>query len=210
MITKKQYNELRLKIENLERLLNGGKGSGNFGHSGRPGEVGGSAPSGSSGSVSSGNLRARLKGTDLENFTDDELLKFYKARLADEKDAKERVMSMGGSKETIDSFDKNIKAYEKDIAALETEKQKQGKQDIDKKIERAKDYSKTSSDRSASWVEEADREAARDLGLEPDTMAPTKGEFWQEAIAILEARKDQQATQSKEQKPAGTQKKKRK
>ena len=29
---------------------NGGKGSGNFGHAGRPGEVGGSAPSGSSSS----------------------------------------------------------------------------------------------------------------------------------------------------------------
>ena len=51
MITKKQYNELRLKIENLERLLNGGKGSGNWGHSGRPGEVGGSA---SKGAISSG------------------------------------------------------------------------------------------------------------------------------------------------------------
>lgn len=137
-ITEKQYNELKEKVESLELLLNGGKGSGNFGHAGRPGEVGGSAPSGSSRSVSSENLRAKLKGTDLEDFADDKLLEFYKARLADEKDAKERVKSMGGSKETIDSFDKSIKAYEKDIATLEAEKQKQDEQDIDKKIEEAK------------------------------------------------------------------------
>lgn len=37
------YKELANKIERLEVLLNGGKGSGNFGHSGRPGKVGGSS-----------------------------------------------------------------------------------------------------------------------------------------------------------------------
>ena len=46
----KQYNELEQRVQKLEQLLdtyiNGGKGSGNFGHSGRPGEVGGSAPTG--------------------------------------------------------------------------------------------------------------------------------------------------------------------
>ena len=49
MITKKQYNELKKRVDALELALNGGKGSGNFGHSGRPGEVGGSAPKGSGG-----------------------------------------------------------------------------------------------------------------------------------------------------------------
>ena len=38
----KTYNELKQKIDELERRLNGGAGSGNFGHSGRPGKVGGS------------------------------------------------------------------------------------------------------------------------------------------------------------------------
>lgn len=33
-------------IDNLEKMINGGKGSGNWGHAGRPGEVGGSAPAG--------------------------------------------------------------------------------------------------------------------------------------------------------------------
>lgn len=45
-MNRKQYNELKTKIEKLEKELNGGKGSGNFGHAGRPGEVGGSVPSG--------------------------------------------------------------------------------------------------------------------------------------------------------------------
>ena len=42
---KEVFNELKAKTEKLEATilkLNGGKGSGNFGHSGRPGEVGGS------------------------------------------------------------------------------------------------------------------------------------------------------------------------
>ena len=41
-ITKAEYNALKEKVELLEQYLNGGKGSGNFGHSGRPGKVGGS------------------------------------------------------------------------------------------------------------------------------------------------------------------------
>lgn len=38
----------RNSLEGLKAYENGGKGSGNWGHAGRPGEVGGSAPSGSS------------------------------------------------------------------------------------------------------------------------------------------------------------------
>ena len=44
------YNSIREKIEDLEKRLNGGPGSGNFGHAGREGKIGGSAPSGSGGS----------------------------------------------------------------------------------------------------------------------------------------------------------------
>ena len=42
------YNRLKEKVDNLERLLNGGPGSGNFGHAGRPGKVGGSSKEGGS------------------------------------------------------------------------------------------------------------------------------------------------------------------
>ena len=37
----KQYNLLSEKVKELAYFLNGGKGSGNFGHSGRPGQRGG-------------------------------------------------------------------------------------------------------------------------------------------------------------------------
>lgn len=40
---KKIYDELKRRVDNLERMINGGKGSGNFGHAGRPGKVGGSS-----------------------------------------------------------------------------------------------------------------------------------------------------------------------
>lgn len=46
-LTRVEYNELRDKLAILEYYLNGGKGSGNFGHKGRPGFVGGSGKGGS-------------------------------------------------------------------------------------------------------------------------------------------------------------------
>ena len=45
-IEKETYNSLVGKIEILSKLINGGDGSGNFGHGGRPGKVGGSSQSG--------------------------------------------------------------------------------------------------------------------------------------------------------------------
>ena len=43
---KETYNSLVGKIEILSKLINGGDGSGNFGHAGRPGKVGGSSQTG--------------------------------------------------------------------------------------------------------------------------------------------------------------------
>ena len=43
---KETYNSLVGKVEILSKLINGGDGSGNFGHGGRPGKVGGSSQSG--------------------------------------------------------------------------------------------------------------------------------------------------------------------
>ena len=53
----RDYAELARR-ERVERLfaVKGGPGSGNFGHAGRPGEVGGSAPSGSSSGADSGRI----------------------------------------------------------------------------------------------------------------------------------------------------------
>ena len=47
-LTREQYNFVKQKLEELEKEINGGKGSGNFGHSGRPGLVGGSGKGSSS------------------------------------------------------------------------------------------------------------------------------------------------------------------
>lgn len=40
---KNLYDELNERVKRIEEILNGGPGSGNFGHAGRPGEIGGSA-----------------------------------------------------------------------------------------------------------------------------------------------------------------------
>lgn len=59
--SKKKNNSLEDALTDvLDKLLNGGKGSGNFGHSGRPGEIGGSAPSGSHGG-SSGKTKEEIQ-----------------------------------------------------------------------------------------------------------------------------------------------------
>lgn len=52
-------------MEGLSAYENGGKGSGNFGHAGRPGEVGGSSPSGSSTSVSDEDLPSSYTGKNI-------------------------------------------------------------------------------------------------------------------------------------------------
>ena len=44
---KSVFEKLQQRVDTLEELLNGGPGSGNFGHFGRPGQVGGSASTGS-------------------------------------------------------------------------------------------------------------------------------------------------------------------
>ena len=54
-----KYTKLNT-IEGIGTFYNGGKGSGNFGHSGRPGEVGGSAPQGSTSSSVQDDIRKRI------------------------------------------------------------------------------------------------------------------------------------------------------
>lgn len=67
---KEVYNELKEKIDNIEVLLNGGKGSGNFGHSGRPGEVGGSGK-GIGGGVDDAKIIAQLVDSPKSNYADE-------------------------------------------------------------------------------------------------------------------------------------------
>lgn len=53
------------EIGGIDTFYNGGAGSGNFGHAGRPGEVGGSAPS-SVGGLASGRMIKGVKEVDFE------------------------------------------------------------------------------------------------------------------------------------------------
>ena len=55
---KKVLDELNTKLDNLAKMFNGGPGSGNWGHQGRPGEVGGSSKKGVVESKDSGIGRA--------------------------------------------------------------------------------------------------------------------------------------------------------
>lgn len=88
---KSTYNELMKKVEKLEKLVNGGKGSGNFGHAGRPGEVGGSA-SGGGIVVSKEEIDPAIQDILSMEKTELEALKKWRARgdFDDEKYAKMR------------------------------------------------------------------------------------------------------------------------
>jgi len=54
-------------ISKVTNLLKGGEGSGNFGHEGRPGERGGSAPEGEGGGGGGGKESKQFESKDLEN-----------------------------------------------------------------------------------------------------------------------------------------------
>lgn len=68
-LDREAYARLVSSVEVLERLINGGKGSGNWGHLGRPGKVGGSG-NGTASSRASGGMRKGVKGYDPKNDID--------------------------------------------------------------------------------------------------------------------------------------------
>ena len=74
---KEDYNKLKNKIDELEALFNGGKGSGNFGHSGRPGKVGGSGKGQDSAktSLTEDEKKVRKGETWTTSMSDEELAK---------------------------------------------------------------------------------------------------------------------------------------
>ena len=66
---KSVFEMIEQRIEALEKMLNGGKGSGNWGHAGRPGLVGGSSSGGVSG-MAMGGMRKGVKSYDPKNDID--------------------------------------------------------------------------------------------------------------------------------------------
>ena len=71
LITSYGIHKDRNSMEGLAAYENGGKGSGNFGHSGRPGEVGGSAPSGNGGASGSSKGGEKKKYTKADLINDE-------------------------------------------------------------------------------------------------------------------------------------------
>lgn len=120
MDKRKRGNSLEGMVVNaVIEALNGGKGSGNFGHAGRPGEVGGSAPSGStSGSVQDDIAKSRaltkkvfkdLGYDDPAKLTEKDWKKLYKeVDKRAEKELKEEIKVK--SKEYDQLFDKLLDA----------------------------------------------------------------------------------------------------
>lgn len=68
-MNKEDYNALIKKIEGLEVMINGGRGSGNWGHSGRPGLRGGSGKT-TTKSLAIGRMRKGVKSYDPKNNKD--------------------------------------------------------------------------------------------------------------------------------------------
>lgn len=114
------YDALVLRFNELEKALNGGKGSGNFGHLGRPGKVGGSAPSGSAHASYEDSIRWYL---DLEK-KNELLKKMRRMQTLDRWDeAHEQAMRDAGFSED------GIKAWKAKIALKEVAyKDKKAKQ----------------------------------------------------------------------------------
>ena len=87
-MTISSYNikKLNSKLDSLIKTLNGGEGSGNFRHGGRPGQVGGSS-SNREGSKSSilkkGGIEGGYLPDTLDEFDDDQLSKLAKNPIAD-------------------------------------------------------------------------------------------------------------------------------
>lgn len=88
-----QNNRVGVAKENFAKYLNGGKGSGNWGHAGRPGKVGGSAASGGTSKKSrrSGSSKKDSEGANKTPKLSDDVQKKLDS-------AKERVSNFNGEK----------------------------------------------------------------------------------------------------------------
>lgn len=113
-MTISSYNikKLNSKLDSLIKTLNGGEGSGNFGHGGRPGQVGGSSSTGGSGTKSSiiekGGIEKGYLRASLDKFSEEELSKLAKNPIANlsEKRLKEVASMREKMYGTRDEFDR--------------------------------------------------------------------------------------------------------
>ena len=112
IISSYSIKKLNNKLDNLIKTLNGGEGSGNFGHGGRPGKVGGSTSKGGSGSKSSivekGGIEKGYLEASLDKFSEEELSKLAKNPIANlsEKRLKEVASMRKKMYSTEEDFDR--------------------------------------------------------------------------------------------------------
>lgn len=160
-ITKEEYNSLQEKVEKLEKLVNGGPGSGNFGHGGRPGEVGGSSKTGAR--MARGDKVAELnqKYKDARDEYDDYIMHRYQRESEGEKydDAKaEKLMQAyeKAEKEYDEADRQNQEQTKAEITAgMEKKKGKNtpGKQETARALKEVKSNMETSTRAYDDWRE---------------------------------------------------------
>lgn len=100
-------------VDNLEKMLNGGKGSGNWGHAGRIGEVGGSAPAGTiNPSVSESSKK------DYKKMKREELLEELKKIGLSERVPDESKAVLVGRLERYETWKKNVEESQDELDRL--------------------------------------------------------------------------------------------
>ena len=168
-LEKKQKN-------NLDKNVNGGKGSGNFGHSGRPGLVGGSAPAGTSPAVAiyvtgeeakmdfdtilqRRDLQQKLKRMrKIDDFNDDVVAEMKKLQFTDEEIERWRAMIL--AKEVVHIMDRD-KRREKRAQISDSAEQKEAIEKVVDSVEME--------DKDKTWLRNnCDVEMAQALSREID------------------------------------------
>lgn len=168
-LEKKQKNS-------LDKNVNGGKGSGNFGHSGRPGLVGGSAPAGTSPAVAiyvtgeeakmdfdtilqRRDLQQKLKRMrKIDDFNDDVVAEMKKLQFTDEEIERWRAMIL--AKEVVHIMDRD-KRREKRAQISDSAEQKEAIEKVVDSVEME--------DKDKTWLRNnCDVEMAQALSREID------------------------------------------
>lgn len=135
-------------VENslLGAVFNGGKGSGNWGHSGRPGKVGGSSKSGSGGSSKRGGSAKPKRGSSVKKLGDDDLKSVHKnlSNITNDsfldRDSKERALWEGMQKDVEDELNDRGVDYTK-RGGITGGKRYDGASDVDTFNEKVKGLS---------------------------------------------------------------------
>ena len=150
-----QYNALVKKVEALYLAINGGKGSGNFGHSGRPGLVGGSGKSGRTIAISDRGVTAEWLDKN-----------------------RERVKMQGYTDSWIDEQIRTLKWQE-----LRTKADKaKTKADLDKAIEEIRKSAEGLGHNFDTWMSVSGNYLLEKMGHLEDIKANIKSEAQQKAI----------------------------